>query len=774
MKKTFFPFSSLEKILLLCFGAGFFFSLFGVAWSYYQESSDITVAYGGTYTEGVIASASDLSLNPVFIYGHRDQSVESDVVSMLFSGLMKFNAKTGVVEDYIASHTLSADKKVYTFRLKEGLLWHDGAPLTADDVIFTYRDVISHEDFTNDSLKRAFSSVEIKKVNDLEVSFTLQYPYKFFLTNFTVGILPKHILENIPVSEMEYSDFSAHPIGSGPFKYESLDEIRPNIFKLTLSAFRESSLSDPKLDTVEFIMYPSRNSLSLDSHNLDGIRPFATKDKDLYFIDSKLQSENSFALPQYSALFFNLKKDIFKGESGYKLRTGLRLATDKESLMNEVPSVRIDTPLLEIKKGEWEFEYDPQKANGAFKDAGYYFPSKKPKTVIPENSQEKWITRPTRSAEWVEKGSKVEVMGIFPAKGRSLKLFWKQMEGDDLSEKELWYHEKQNRRIDNEEWKWDFEVKDEYLNKRGELRIKFYDNNKKFIKEDAISWYWENDEKNIKNTEKTEENNAENNKTNKKKDEKKDVKKGEEKGEENTENNTKENNLEKNEEKAFDLEKKNATNEGEISLEKIIDQDEMRETLDGKPLKLTLLTSDQPAYYGEVANHLKKDWKSMGLELEVKVLPLQEFYEAVSHREYDILLYGQNLGYNLDIYEFFHGSQVGKGNLSEYKSQQANVLIQEIRSSHVPEVRAKKLQQLDFALKRDIPAIFLFSPTYEYYHNQGIKGVEIPSIAFLRDRFSNIDEWYIENDRSFKENESWGGFPHWFTQKYISFITFSL
>ncbi len=811
MKESPFPFSRFEKTLLIIFTIGVFFSISCVSWAFFKEHSDITTAYGGTYREGVVANPSRFQLNPLYLYGKKDQSVESDIVNLLFSGLMKFNSKTGKVEDYIASHTLSADKKVYTFRIKDGLFWHDGAPLTADDVMFTYKDIISHEDFSNEELKKAFSSVEIKKNNDLEVTFTLQYPYKFFLTNFTVGIVPKHILKDVPVSGMEYADFSTHPIGNGLFKYDSLEEIRPQTFNLSLSAFRVSSLGDPKLDSIEFVLYPSINSLSLDSHTLDGIKPFMTKDRNLYFINDKLKSD-VFALPQYSALFFNLKKDIFRGESGHTLRTGLRLGTNKNELLNIVPSVRIDTPLLEIEDEEWEYQYSPEKANGAFKDAGYYFPSKKPKTVTPHKSDEKWITHPTRDPEWIETvNKKVEVAGIFPEKGRSLKLFWNTV---GQEKKEIFFHKKVNKRIDNEEWKFEFEAQDEDLNTRGELRVIFYDKNDEEVREDAVSWYWEIEEEEksevVENEteiaiegeeggeeggeEITEESVLNNSRTedgviktietedetettistdsdNNELPETQETEIPEEKLLNNSDDDNK---SVENQKKAFDSAEKNATNNIEISLKEINQAGEMRETLEGKPLKLTLLTSSQVSFYNEVAQYLKEDWKNMGVDVEIVSLPLPEFYNAVSDREYDILLYGQNLGYNLDIYEFFHGSQVGNTNLSEYSSEQANVLIQEIRSSHVPEVREKKLEELKFALKRDIPAVFLFSPTYEHYHSSEIQGMEIPYVAFLRDRFSNADAWYIKNDRSFKKNASWNDFPDWFRQKYLSFITFSL
>ncbi len=201
---------------------------------------------------------------------------------------------------------------------------------------------------------------------------------------------------------------------------------------------------------------------------------------------------------------------------------------------------------------------------------------------------------------------------------------------------------------------------------------------------------------------------------------------------------------------------------------------EIREDKDGNKLKLTLVTAENPYYYRDVAEYLQNDFGKIGVELEIKTLNLQDFLYTVQHREYDILLYGQNLGYNLDIYEFFHESQVGKDNLSDYQNPKASILIEEIRSSHVQDVRDKKLQELREVFKSDIPAIFLFSPRYLYYYDAHIENLGIRFIAFHKDRFSHIDNAYILKTESFTDDISWIDFPRWFTNNFISFITFSL
>ena len=133
---------------------------------------------------------------PPRVFGKKNNSVEADLTQLIFAGLMRFNAETGEYEDYLADHILSEDKRIYTFRLKEGLTWHDGIRITSDDVIFTFRDIIQHPNFNNEFLKASFDGVIIEKIDDRTVTFEIVQPYKFFLTNFTVGIVPKHLLQN--------------------------------------------------------------------------------------------------------------------------------------------------------------------------------------------------------------------------------------------------------------------------------------------------------------------------------------------------------------------------------------------------------------------------------------------------------------------------------------------------------------------------------------------------------------------------------------------------
>ncbi|NES83207.1 MAG: ABC transporter substrate-binding protein [Moorea sp. SIO2B7] len=124
------------------------------------------------------------------------------VFGYIYEGLLTQNGLTAELEPALAkSWSISADKRRITFTLREGLKWSDGKPLTADDVIFTYKDIYLNEkiptgirDILRIGKTGAFPSV--KKIDKLRVEFTVPEPFAPFL-RYTGGlsILPKHALQ---------------------------------------------------------------------------------------------------------------------------------------------------------------------------------------------------------------------------------------------------------------------------------------------------------------------------------------------------------------------------------------------------------------------------------------------------------------------------------------------------------------------------------------------------------------------------------------------------
>src|ERR1035437_875134 len=161
---------------------------------------------GGELSEGVIGFPR--LINPVLAFS----DVDRDLTSLVYSGLMKYqNGK--IVPDLAQSYTISNDGLTYTFTLKDSLRFQDDTQLTTDDVEFTINKV---QDAGLKSPRRAdWANVSVKKVGSNQIQFILKQPYAPFITNATLGILPKHIWKNVNTDQFIFSQYNIQQIGSG-------------------------------------------------------------------------------------------------------------------------------------------------------------------------------------------------------------------------------------------------------------------------------------------------------------------------------------------------------------------------------------------------------------------------------------------------------------------------------------------------------------------------------------------------------------------------------
>lgn len=117
----------------------------------------------------------------------------------MHQGLLALNPLTGaIVVNFAKSYEVSEDNRVLTFRLRKGIRWSDGTPITADDVLFTYNDLILNEDVDcnarDSQLLPDGTFPVLEKMDDHTVRFTLSTPYRPILTALMFGLMPEHKL----------------------------------------------------------------------------------------------------------------------------------------------------------------------------------------------------------------------------------------------------------------------------------------------------------------------------------------------------------------------------------------------------------------------------------------------------------------------------------------------------------------------------------------------------------------------------------------------------
>lgn len=234
---------------------------------YYQH---LLPAPGGVYREGVIGSFTNA--NPIYATSDVDESVSH----LIFAGLFKYNADNRLVGDLANGYSVSKDGRTYTVHLRPNLTWQDGAPLTSGDVVYTYH--LIQNPLAQSPLAPSWQSVAVVANGPSTVTFTLPNPLASFKYSLTNGIVPKHLLENLPVSQLRSANFNTvDPIGAGPFEWKTLQVLgsEPEAMQqlIALSPFTGYYGGAPKLGGFVVHAYASQQQAISDliAHNVDGL-----------------------------------------------------------------------------------------------------------------------------------------------------------------------------------------------------------------------------------------------------------------------------------------------------------------------------------------------------------------------------------------------------------------------------------------------------------------------------------------------------------------------
>jgi peptide/nickel transport system substrate-binding protein len=171
---------------------------------------------GGTFTEGILGSFTNA--NPLYATG----PVDSAVSHLVFSGLFKYDSKNSLIGDLASGWKVNEKETVYTVTLKPNLHWQDGQALTAKDVVFTYKTIQNPD--AKSPLLSSWQGITVQAVSDSVVTFTLPNVLSSFPHSLTNGIVPEHILADIPAAQMRAMQFNTvNPVGAGPFSWSAIE-----------------------------------------------------------------------------------------------------------------------------------------------------------------------------------------------------------------------------------------------------------------------------------------------------------------------------------------------------------------------------------------------------------------------------------------------------------------------------------------------------------------------------------------------------------------------
>ena len=161
--------------------------------------------------------------------------------------------------------------------------------------------------------------------------------------------------------------------------------------------------------------------------------------------------------------------------------------------------------------------------------------------------------------------------------------------------------------------------------------------------------------------------------------------------------------------------------------------------------KLRIVTLKDSVYEG-IAGSVKDMWEKVGIHSEVTTVSLDELQQNyIRPRNYDILLYGQDIGFDSDVYSFWHSSQSSDPglNLSQYSNPDADRFLETGRAAKDISYKDSRFASFLKVWSKDMPAIILYTPFYNYAQNSLVQGLEADKMVEPNNRFLNIQKWYV-------------------------------
>ncbi|MFA6270083.1 MAG: ABC transporter substrate-binding protein [Candidatus Paceibacterota bacterium] len=284
-------------------------------------------AFGGSFTEGL--AGSPRFINPVLAVSDTDK----DVSSLIYSGLLKSKEAGGFENDLASSYEIQEDGTVYDFVIKDNAYFHDGTAVTSDDVVFTINKIL--DPVIKSPKKSNFEGITVEKISEKEVKFILKKPYAPFLNALTLGILPKHIWENVSPEEFPFSQFNISPIGSGPYKIEKITRNSGGIPTIiNLSAWDRYVLGKTKIKSINLKFFQNEGSLvkAYDEKSIDSAAGLSPNSAKRLIANKSVVKETS--LPRVFGVFFN--QNIAPVLLNKEIREALEISAPKKRIVDDV------------------------------------------------------------------------------------------------------------------------------------------------------------------------------------------------------------------------------------------------------------------------------------------------------------------------------------------------------------------------------------------------------------------------------------------------------
>jgi peptide/nickel transport system substrate-binding protein len=341
-------------------------SIIGIISQWQKKITHTIKIKGGSFSEGIIGAP--VFINPVLAQSPSDK----DVTKLVFGSIIWQDKDGNNVYD-LAKHFEKIGPKHYELELKNNIFFHDGVKIDADDLIFTIEKI--QNPIIKSPLQSKWEDVVVEKVNNNTVRFTLSQEYSDFIKNFSIGILPKHIWENVKDEEFILSIYNnKKAIGSGNYKIKEIKYKDSGVPKQYI--LEKTDYSDAYIQKINLFFYDNEIEL-LDAYKNGKIN--AAYGLSAVNISNLSKQTNNITtkFPNIIGLFFNQERQkILKDKNIRKL---INITIPRKKIIKDVflqQAYEINSPLgNKVKEDETtreELHKKIQKNGWKKNDKGIY------------------------------------------------------------------------------------------------------------------------------------------------------------------------------------------------------------------------------------------------------------------------------------------------------------------------------------------------------------------------------------------------------------------
>jgi peptide/nickel transport system substrate-binding protein len=322
---------------------------------------------GGT---AVVSTVSDFDAFNELV--STDYDTNQTMSYILYMNLIQLDEEMNYVPYLADSFWMAEDGLSLSFRIRDGVTWHDGTPVTVDDVIWTYELSVDPDIAYANSAYFQYVTRAVK-VDDRTVRFEFSEAHSDAPMDFTEwSPMPKHLLEDIPAAEMRNAPFNRNPVGNGPFRFVSWQSNQQVVFE----ANPDFVLGRPHLDRIVVRVIPEQTTelTELLTGGVDFMR--AVPPAEMHRVE---ESDDVYAITyparSYTFLAWNTRNPLFESAN---VRRALTMGINRQQIVDALLYGYGTVAVSDAMPFQWEFNerlepwpYDVEEARRLLTEEGW-------------------------------------------------------------------------------------------------------------------------------------------------------------------------------------------------------------------------------------------------------------------------------------------------------------------------------------------------------------------------------------------------------------------